>query len=355
MSLKPSLFLSHAAKDGDSITLLKNRLTTLTGRSIDIFVSSDGQSIPFGRNWVHEVEEALKRAKLMYVFLSPAALESKWVLFESGYAYSRGIRVVPVGTLGVDLATIGPPLGLLQGFNVSSGPGMNNLVKVINDVFELSFPEILGQEEYHDIFLRNQIQTESILGKLSSLIHEIVFTVNCIHPTGKQAIQKYLDQKGISYVDNGSALNMPGIYLPLGLGLAQIQVDPLLSSTNFIILEELIPFMGGESFKGVFQFKIKIPASSLRAIDEFHKLSARIFGSELRLTPNGAIALDSLHLTLRQRYVNDHIIAAFDPNNSRPSGIEISAYYAASNLREAPVAQALDTLLRVGALFFDSP
>jgi hypothetical protein len=66
----------------------------------------------------------------MYVFLSPSALESKWVPFESGYAYSREIRVVPVGILGVDLATIGPPLGLLQGFNISSGPGMNNLIKV---------------------------------------------------------------------------------------------------------------------------------------------------------------------------------------------------------------------------------
>lgn len=50
----------------------------------------------------------------MFVFISPHSLRSNWLFFESGFAYSRDIKVVPVGILGVDLGTLSPPLSLLQ-------------------------------------------------------------------------------------------------------------------------------------------------------------------------------------------------------------------------------------------------
>ena len=111
-----------------------------TGGSIDVFLSSDGQSIPFGRNWVHSVEQALNDAKLMVVFVTPNSLRSNWLHFESGYAYSKNIRVVPVG-IGIDLATVGAPLNLLQGFNITSEAGLKNLNSVVNEVFDHAHPE----------------------------------------------------------------------------------------------------------------------------------------------------------------------------------------------------------------------
>src|SRR5262245_39653334 len=117
---KPIVFLSHSSRDHRLLGRLKELLVSYTGGAIDFFLSSDGQSIPLGRNWVHEVQQALDSSQLMFVFITPRSLQSSWLYFEAGYAYSKGIKVVPVAIYGVDLAAVPPPLSLLQGFNVSS-------------------------------------------------------------------------------------------------------------------------------------------------------------------------------------------------------------------------------------------
>jgi hypothetical protein len=123
---RPTVFFSHSSHDRKLLTKLKELVVTKTGGSIDIFLSSDGQSIPFGRNWAHRVEQALGTAKAMFVFITPTSIRSSWLYFESGYAYSKGISVVPVGLLGVELSAVNPPLSLLQGFNITSADGLNN-------------------------------------------------------------------------------------------------------------------------------------------------------------------------------------------------------------------------------------
>ena len=65
----------------------------ITSGVIQIFMSSDGQSIPFGNNWVHKIEEGLNNAKIMFVFVTPTSIESGWIYFEAGFAYSKGIEV----------------------------------------------------------------------------------------------------------------------------------------------------------------------------------------------------------------------------------------------------------------------
>jgi len=345
MISKPTLFLSHAAKDGLSISLLKDRLLSLTGSALEIFLSSDGQSIPFGRNWVHEVEEALKRAKLMYVFISPAALDSRWVLFESGYAYAKGIRVVPVGILGVDLARIGPPLGLLQGFNVTSGSTMNNLVTIINTTFDYSFEEVLDDSDYEGSFLGGQTQSDSLLGRHSYLISDISFQTICGHTPESGEVPRFLETCGVKSFRRGNTLYCHGMSFPLHKGSVEIRIDPMLSAITFPILELLIPFMQGDKAEERFKFVLYLEPS-IRAVEGIHKLSARTFGSGLVLADQGKIVLDALGLEIRPH---------FRQRESRIEAeeVEIHMQYEASNLREAPVARALDILFDVGALFFE--
>lgn len=99
---KPVLFFSHSSKDRDIILPLKDKLGIVTSRTVDIFMSSDGQSIPFGSNWIHKVEEGLKESRIMFVFVTETSLSSGWIYFEVGFAYSKGIQVVPVG-IGVSI------------------------------------------------------------------------------------------------------------------------------------------------------------------------------------------------------------------------------------------------------------
>lgn len=45
---KPTIFFSHSSLDSSAILPIKNRITAITANVLDIFMSSDGQSIPFG-------------------------------------------------------------------------------------------------------------------------------------------------------------------------------------------------------------------------------------------------------------------------------------------------------------------
>jgi hypothetical protein len=87
----------------------------------------------------------------MFVFVTPSSIGSSWLFFEPGFAYSRKMRVVPVALLGVDLKDVAPPLSLLQGFNVSSASGLNNIIAVINQTLEHRHAESFTEHDYERI------------------------------------------------------------------------------------------------------------------------------------------------------------------------------------------------------------
>lgn len=148
---KPTIFFSHSAKDRNVILPIKEKLIKITSGVIQIFMSSDGQSIPFGNNWIHKIEDGLNNAKIMFVFVTPTSIESGWIYFEAGFAYSKGIDVIPVG-VGIDIGSIRPPLSLLQGFNITSSESLNNFVTVINKNFDLSFEPTFDEEDFAHLF-----------------------------------------------------------------------------------------------------------------------------------------------------------------------------------------------------------
>ena len=148
---KPTIFFSHSSKDKTSILPIKDKISKITGKTIEIFMSSDGESIPFGRNWVHKVEEGLNNAKIMFVFVTSNSIDSAWIYFEAGFAYSKGIGIIPVG-VGVNIGELKPPLSLLQGFNITSADSLNNFTSIINKKFDYAFEELFSEDDYNVLF-----------------------------------------------------------------------------------------------------------------------------------------------------------------------------------------------------------
>lgn len=148
---KPTIFFSHSSVDKDYISYLHKKVATTTAKTVEVFQSSDGESIPFGNNWVHKIEENLHKAKVMFVFVSPTSLSSSWIYFESGFAYSRGVKVIPIGIKGVDVGSLNPPLNLLQGFNINSENGMNNIITVLNREFGCEYPESYTEHDFVEL------------------------------------------------------------------------------------------------------------------------------------------------------------------------------------------------------------
>ena len=147
---KPTIFFSHSSKDRDLILPIRNKIVDITGGTMDIFMSSDGQSIPLGRNWVSKIEEGLKNAQIMFIFVTPNSIKSDWIYFEAGYAYSKEIEVIPVG-IGIHIGELRAPLNLLQGFDILSCDSLNNFISVINKKFNLAFKEDFNEEDYAPI------------------------------------------------------------------------------------------------------------------------------------------------------------------------------------------------------------
>ena len=145
---KPIIFFSHSGRDAELIKAIKDRINLKTGNSLDIFLSSDGTSIRGGTNWVIEVERNLDNCKLMFVFMTPNSLRSEWIYFESGHAYSKKIKVVPLGLIGIDIGILEPPISLLHGFNVTDNKTLENIIGLINEEFKLSFQNVFSDFEW---------------------------------------------------------------------------------------------------------------------------------------------------------------------------------------------------------------
>lgn len=198
-SEKPVVFLSHSSTDAKSLNFLRNLLLEKTGRSVKLFLSSDGQSIPFGKNWVYEVQQALSDCKLMFVFVTPASLQSSWIHFEAGFAYSKGIRVVPVGW-NVDLGEIRPPLSLLQGFNILNVGGLNNILAVINDEFDHNHQNSFTENDFQSFADLSQSGTNSQVLKLSSLVRSISTKIPELEESCLEIAEHHLQQEHITHV-----------------------------------------------------------------------------------------------------------------------------------------------------------
>jgi hypothetical protein len=172
---KPTIFFSHSSIDRDYITELQNGVNDRTSGTINIFQSSDGESIPFGNNWVHKIEENLHKAKIMFVFISPESLSSSWIYFESGFAYAKNVKVIPIGIKGVDIGKLRPPLNLLQGFNLISEAGMNNIISILNKEFFCDFSDDFNLDDYNKLAIFDEnslLNNNAVFEKINSVSFE---------------------------------------------------------------------------------------------------------------------------------------------------------------------------------------
>lgn len=289
--MKPIIFFSHSSLDRDLILPIKNHILKETGNTIQIFMSSDGASVPFGKNWLKEIEDALIDCELMFSWVTPNSIKSNWIYFESGYAYSRGIKVVPLGFDGINLEDLAAPLSFLQGFNVKSAAGLNNIVAVINKEFDLTFPDV-----FDDSFYEGTIQSQ--LSENSSELLQYIREVECEFYTSVSSsntkltlkenwlkiFQDILNEMDQTFTvrDNGEILGIGfKVYTKNYSGKAypSIKIDPLAINSQLPFLKETYKRSYNENGKGVvFNIKLKRP---YKLPDDNHLISSRLSNNEV--------------------------------------------------------------------------
>lgn len=285
--LKPIVFLSHSSIDEKPLRVLKDILVRKTGGAIDLFLSSDGESIPLGYNWVHEVQQALDKSQLMFVFVSPNSIRSSWIHFESGYAYSKGIRVIPVGILGIDLGQIAPPLSLLQGFNITAASGLNNLIAVINHVFNHSHDESFTLQEFDSVFQdRPSGKNLSIMARFGGIIDNIRITAENKTETELESLALFLDSKALEYNRRTNTITTYGMVAALRQHhdrktYLEITISVELAKITLPIISEFMI-----NHLGISDEVLSIDIEFVNTVSLFqgqHNITARLYGTEVLL------------------------------------------------------------------------
>lgn len=113
------LFLSHISEERKLAKQLKTSLEAMFSRDVNVFMSSDADSILTGKNWLASVQEALKRAKAVIVLCSRASVQRSWVQFELGGAWMLQRTIIPVCHSGLKLRDMPLPLALLEGAEIT--------------------------------------------------------------------------------------------------------------------------------------------------------------------------------------------------------------------------------------------
>ena len=136
-----SAFISHISDETDLAQGLKARLHRDFLGMLDIFVSSDGETIRAGAKWLEAVDAALERADIQLVLCSTESVGRPWVNFEAGAAWIRGIPVVPVCHSCMTADRLPSPLNMLQ--SVDCRPeGMKTLYRAIAAVLDVDLPAV---------------------------------------------------------------------------------------------------------------------------------------------------------------------------------------------------------------------
>jgi len=297
---KPVVFFSHSSRDKILLTRLKSTLLEKTGETIEVFLSSDGQSIPLGRNWVSRIEEALSRSAVMFVFLTPSSIQSDWLYFESGFSYAREIRVVPVALPGVDLEAIGPPLGLLQGFNVRSSDGLNNLIAVINEEFHVNHPLSFSSSDYVQFTSTGYLADVAPLGEQAAWVSSVQVHMSSLRSDAEASTSSLLRELELQYQTARGGLHIHGMSIEFhqnGAGTAQI--DPSLLNQNLPILDQILSVILAEGQEADRLRVLFLPWVTF--LHERYKLTSRLFGSIIGLDPEGLFSFRDIHFSLARQ------------------------------------------------------
>lgn len=139
---KVVVFISHISEEQEIAQALKKLVEASFLGLIEVFVSSDPNSIKLGGRWLDNITSALKVCKVEIIIASPASVKRPWVNFEAGAGWVRAIRVIPLCHSGMTPSTLPTPLSELQAALATDENQLAGLVPVLAEAIGSQAPAI---------------------------------------------------------------------------------------------------------------------------------------------------------------------------------------------------------------------
>lgn len=179
--MKPKIFVSHISEEAELAIALKSQIETDFLYMVDMFISSDGESIGAGSKWLRSVEEALNDAQLEIIICSKASVNRPWINFEAGAGWIKEIPIVPICHTDMTPESLPVPLNMLQAIIIHDPKGIERLYRLISDTIGCSMPNA----DFNIIASRfSQIQSVATkkLVKPRNLLTELLLQVFIEYP-----------------------------------------------------------------------------------------------------------------------------------------------------------------------------
>lgn len=172
---KPIIFISHITEESEVAKKLKFEINKYYRGSVEVFVSSDFESIVGGKDYFNTIIDKLKSCILMVTLCSPESVKREWINFETGFGYAREINVIPLLYRGLEFSDILSPIQRMQGYKLSDA-SLNNILNIIDKKLRYNnvhydFNEFISfatnYEINNDIYKLNKFinDFENIIGK----------------------------------------------------------------------------------------------------------------------------------------------------------------------------------------------
>jgi hypothetical protein len=134
------VFISHISEEASSANRLKSALERDFLDLVDVFVSSDGESIEAGEMWLTSIETALSQSAMLLILCSPDSVTRPWINFEAGAAWMRQVPLVPICHAGLGPRDLPMPLSLRQGIVLTDPEGLRRLYSRIAGILQCRVP-----------------------------------------------------------------------------------------------------------------------------------------------------------------------------------------------------------------------
>ncbi|MBS3667070.1 toll/interleukin-1 receptor domain-containing protein [Vreelandella boliviensis] len=88
------IFLSHIHEEKNLAVLIKQAIENEFSGFVEVFVSSDGTSIPAGSNFLNRIEDGLISCIGAVYLISPVSVKRSWISFELGAVWIRNAQSI---------------------------------------------------------------------------------------------------------------------------------------------------------------------------------------------------------------------------------------------------------------------
>lgn len=123
------IFLSHIHEEVGLARLIKESIEYEFGGFVDVFVSSDGETIPSGVNFLKRIEDGLTNCVCSLYLISQISVSRNWINFELGAVWIRNamnirdgkseIPTIPFCHSGISPSSLPVPLNVLSGISAN--------------------------------------------------------------------------------------------------------------------------------------------------------------------------------------------------------------------------------------------